>query len=61
MNVTFVLQKSISMWYNNYCYSMQVDKNSINKGMYSFWDIACDKVKNKIKKVEVGNESNNML
>lgn len=50
MNVTFVLQKSISMWYNNYCYSMQVDKNSINKGMYSFWDIACDKVKNKIKK-----------
>lgn len=25
-DVTFVLQKSISMWYNNKRYSMQVDK-----------------------------------
>lgn len=36
MNVTFSLQKSISMWYNDGRYSMQVDKNSINYGMYGF-------------------------
>ena len=46
MDVTFVLQKSISMWYNDKRYSMQVNKNSIIRGMYSFWDIVCDKVKN---------------
>lgn len=44
-DVTFSLQKSISMWYNNKRYSIQVDKNSIIGGMYSFWDIVCDKVK----------------
>jgi len=45
IDVTFSLQKSISMWYNNKRYSIQVDKNSIIGGMYSFWDIVCDKVK----------------
>lgn len=45
IDVTFSLQKSISVWYNNKRYSIQVDKNSIIRGMYSFWDIVCDKVK----------------
>ena len=54
-DVTFTLQKSISMWYNNKRYSIQVDKNGISNGiiraMYSFWDIVCDivKIKSKIK------------
>lgn len=50
MNVTFSLQKSISMWYNYKSYSMQVVKSSINYGMYGFWYISYDRIKTKKEK-----------
>lgn len=60
MNVTFPLQKSISMWYNYKSYSMQVVKNGINCGMHGFWYISYDRIKTK-KKRRHTNESNSML
>lgn len=43
-DVTFTLQKSISMWYNDKSYSIEVDKFRVNKGMYCFWYILYDKI-----------------